>query len=79
MKTLAVGIYFEDEKGEITSKRIIGSSWNSKLEYELKHHHAINVDDEIASILCKHLVTQLSPATIKDMLGEIKENERKQS
>lgn len=73
MRNIHVGIFLQDEQGQIISKRIISGNWSVDLEYQLKTHFEVDVSDEIASVLKKNVVAQLQSSTIKDMIEEAKE------
>ena len=73
MKHLALGIYFSDKNGDVYSKRLVGSNWSINVEQDLMKYHAIDVMDEIATILVENLKLQVTPDIIKEMLSEIKE------
>lgn len=73
MKRIHVGVYLEDENGNILSKRVVSGNWSVDLEYQLKTHFEVDVMDEIASIVNKNLVAQLRPKVMREMIEEAKE------
>jgi len=77
MKNLKLGICFLDEEDNIINKRTVGSNWEVYIEEDLKRNYNIHIEDEISEIVCENLKLQLTPDTIKEMLKEIKEKEKK--
>lgn len=76
METLKLGIYISDQNGDIKSKREIEANWSVDVEDNLMKSHSIHAVDAIANIIVENLKIQITPQIIKDMLGEIKENEK---
>jgi len=75
MKTLKVGIYFEDENDNIVSKRLISSKWSADAEKDLMKHHEKYFVDEVAYILTENFKLELKPEVIKEMMKELRESE----
>ena len=75
MKSLKVGIYFEDENGNIVQKRILGSKWSIADEQTFMNHHEKYFSDEVADILTENIKLELKPEVIKEMMKELRERE----
>lgn len=73
MRDLRLSICFEDELGNVVSKRLIESSWSVNDEEILQMKFNVCMKDEVANILCETLKNNLTPDIIKEMINELGE------
>ena len=72
---LNVGIYFEDENGNIVSKRAIGNKWYADLEKNSMKVYSSRFTEEFVSVLLENIKLNLTTKFIKEMMNDIKGKE----
>jgi len=72
---LTVGIYFEDENGNVVSKRSIGSEWHVDSDKDLTKIYSNLIIEEFSSVLLENIKLNLNAEVIKEMMNDIKGKE----
>lgn len=70
MKNLILGVYLEDEDGNVISKRPVGKNWSVD-NHDMKGFHNKLFFEEVSAILTENLKISLTENTIMEMFEEI--------
>jgi hypothetical protein len=73
MRKIKLALCFLDEEDKVIVKRPVEATWSVDVEKDLKEHHNIFVEDEIANIMTEWIKMNLKTDIVKEMITELKE------